>query len=240
MAHNVSSLSAIGHLRSAIPSQICPTNLPDTVPGLQPSSSYDRIKRLGDVVLAALLLVLGLPALVLVAVLIVAESGRPVLFKQTRIGRGCVPFEILKFRTLQPGVHDPGNPRCQVTRVGRVLRRWGLDELPQLWNVLRGEMSLVGPRPTLPEQVAAYGAFERRRLVVRPGLTGWAQIHGRNVLNWPERIRLDVWYVEHVSFWLDARILLRTPKILWTGTGLYGAGGQNPGFPAKGSTPAES
>ncbi len=233
MAHIVSSLSAIGHLRSAIPSQICLTNLPDTVPGLQPSSSYDRIKRLGDVVLAALLLVLGLPALVLVAVLIVAESGRPVLFKQTRIGRGCVPFEILKFRTLQPGVHDPGNPRCQVTRVGRVLRRWGLDELPQLWNVLRGEMSLVGPRPTLPEQMAAYGAFERRRLVVRPGLTGWAQIHGRNALSWPERIRLDVWYVDHVSFGLDLRILLRTPYLLISGRGLYGTDGRNPDFASE-------
>jgi len=201
------------------------------VPGLH--SSYDRIKRLGDVVLAALLLVLGLPALVLVAVLIVAENGRPVFFRQTRIGRGSVPFEILKFRTLRPGAHDPGNPRYRVTRLGRVLRRWGLDELPQLWNVLRGEMSLVGPRPTLPEQVAAYGAFERRRLAVRPGLTGWAQIHGRNVLSWPERIRLDVWYVEHASFRLDTRILLRTPLLLWTGAGLYGADGRNPGFASE-------
>ena len=227
------------------------------VPGPQPSSSYDRIKRLGDVTLAALLLVLGLPVLMLVAVLIVAESGRPVLFKQTRIGRGGLRFEILKFRTLRAGAHDPGNPRYCVTRFGRVLRRWGLDELPQLWNVLRGQMSLVGPRPTLPEQVAAYGAFERRRLDVRPGLTGWAdferrrldvrpgltgwaQIHGRNALDWPARIRLDLWYVDHVSFWLDVRILLRTPKILWTGAGLYGADGQNPGFPANGSSPAES
>ena len=210
------------------------------VPGPQPSSSYDRIKRLGDVTLAALLLVLGLPVLMLVAVLIVGESGRPVLFKQTRIGRGGLRFEILKFRTLRASVHDPDNPRLCVTRFGRVLRRWGLDELPQLWNVLRGQMSLVGPRPTLPEQVAAYGAFERRRLAVRPGLTGWAQIHGRNALDWPARIRLDLWYVDHMSFWLDVRILLRTPKILWTGAGLYGADGQNPGFPAKGSAPAES
>ena len=204
------------------------------MPGLH--SSYDRIKRLGDVVLAALLLVLGLPALVLVAVLIVAENGRPVFFRQTRIGRGSVPFEILKFRTLRPGAHDPGNPRYRVTRLGRVLRRWGLDELPQLWNVLRGEMSLVGPRPTLPEQVAAYGAFERRRLTVRPGLTGWAQIHGRNVLSWPERIRLDVWYVEHASFRLDTRILLRTPLLLWTGAGRPG----NDGGPqtARGRSPA--
>ena len=214
--------------------------MPDTVPGLQPSSSYDRIKRLGDVTLAALLLVFGLPVLMLVAVLIVAESGRPVLFKQTRIGRGGIRFEILKFRTLRAGAHDPGNPLYCVTRFGRVLRRWGLDELPQLWNVLRGQMSLVGPRPTLPEQVAAYGAFERRRLAVRPGLTGWAQIPGRNALDWPARIRLDLWYVDHMSFWLDVRILLRTPKILWTGAGLYGADGQNPGFPAKGSAPAES
>ena len=200
------------------------------MPGLQPSSSYNRIKRLGDVVLAALLLGLGLPALVLVAVFIVAESGWPVLFRQTRIGREGAPFEILKFRTLRPGAHDPDNPRDRVTRLGRVLRRWGLDELPQLWNVLRGEMSLVGPRPTLPEQVAAYGAFERRRLSVRPGLTGWAQIHGRNGLSWPERIRLDIWYVEHASFRLDTRILLRTPLLLWTGAGLYGADGRNPGF----------
>ena len=199
------------------------------MPGLH--SSYDRIKRLGDVVLAALLLVLGLPALVLVAVLIVAENGRPVFFRQTRIGRGSVPFEILKFRTLRPGAHDPGNPRLCVTRFGRVLRRWGLDELPQLWNVLRGQMSLVGPRPTLPEQVAAYGAFERRRLVVRPGLTGWAQIHGRNVLSWPERIRLDVWYVEHASFGLDVRILARTPSVLLSNRGVYGASGRNPDFP---------
>ncbi len=230
MAHNVSSLSAIGHLRSAIPSPICLTNLPDVVHGPQPSSSYDRIKRLGDVTLAALLLVLGLPVLMLVAVLIVAESGRPVLFKQTRIGRGGIRFEILKFRTLRAGAHDPSNPRYCVTRFGRVLRRWGLDELPQLWNVLRGEMSLVGPRPTLPEQVAAYGTFERRRLAVRPGLTGWAQIHGRNALSWPERIRLDVWYVDHVSFGLDLRILLGTPYLLFSGRGLSGTDGRNPGF----------
>lgn len=203
-------------------------------------SVYSRIKRLGDVAGAALLLVLSLPLLLLLALLIMAESGRPVLFRQTRIGRGGAPFVILKFRTLRMGAHKPGNPRSRVTRVGGVLRRWGLDELPQLWNVLRGEMSLVGPRPTLPRQVAAYGAFERRRLAVRPGLTGWAQIHGRNTLPWPERIRLDIWYIDHLSFWLDARILLRTPKILWTGDGLYGAGGQNPGFPNKRTSPAES
>lgn len=196
------------------------------------SSSYDRIKRLGDVTLAALLLVFCLPMMLFVATLILIESGRPVLFKQTRIGRGGQPFKIIKFRTLRPGLHDPSNPHTQVSRVGRVLRRWGLDELPQLWNVLRREMSIVGPRPTLPDQVAGYGAFERRRLAVRPGLTGWAQIHGRNALSWPERIRLDVWYAEHISFGLDLRILLRTPYVLISGRGLYGTDGRNPDFVA--------
>ena len=197
----------------------------------QPSSFYKGIKRLGDVVLAVLLLVLGLPGLLIIALFVVAESGRPVLYRQTRIGRGGVPFVIVKFRTLRRGRHDPSRPGRLVTRVGRVLRRWGLDELLQLWNILRGEMSLVGPRPMLPGQVAAFGAFERRRLAVRPGLTGWAQIHGRNALPWPERIRLDVWYVEHCSPWLDAYILLKTPFFLMTNKGVYGAGGRNPDFP---------
>lgn len=204
------------------------------------SSPYDWFKRVGDFVLATVLLVLSLPLMLLVAVLILVESGRPVLFRQTRIGHRGRRFEMIKFRTLRPGMHDPEAPHRHATRIGQVLRRWSLDEWPQLWHVVRGEMSLVGPRPTLPEQVAAYGAFERRRLEVRPGLTGWAQIHGRNALSWPERIGLDVWYVDHVSFGLDARILLSTPRLLWTGAGLYGAEGRNPGFPPDRSAPAES
>ncbi len=198
-----------------------------------PSSLYSGFKRLGDVVLAALTLVLGLPALMLIAALIVAESGRPVFYRQKRVGRGGVPFVIVKFRTLRRGRHDPANPGRLVTRVGRVLRRFGLDELPQLWNILRGEMSLVGPRPMLPHQVATLDAFERQRLAVRPGITGWAQIHGRNALPWPERIRLDVWYVEHCSPWLDAYILLKTPFFLMAGKGVYGTGGKNPDFPRR-------
>ena len=199
----------------------------------QPSTVYSRFKRLIDVVGAALLLVLGLPGLLLLAVMIAVESGRPVFFRQTRIGRGGVAFEILKFRSLAPIPHDPGNPAGHVTRVGRLMRRWGLDELPQLWNIVRGEMSLVGPRPMLPEQVDAFGAFERQRLAVRPGLTGWAQIHGRNALSWPERIRLDVWYVEHRSLRLDVYILLKTPLVLLAGEGVYGTDGRNPDFPPR-------
>lgn len=183
--------------------------------------------------MAALLLVLGLPLLLLVAALIVAESGRPVLFRQTRIGYRGRPFDVIKFRTLHKGAHDPAAPRDRATWVGRALRRWSLDEWPQLWNVVRGEMSLVGPRPTLPDQVAAYGAFERRRLEVRPGLTGWAQIHGRNALSWPERIALDVWYVDHASLGLDLRILARTPGVLLSGRGVYGADDRNPDFPKR-------
>ncbi len=198
-----------------------------------PSPLYSGFKRLVDVVLATLTLVLGLPVLLLIAVLIVAESGRPVFFRQKRIGRGGVPFMIVKFRSLRLGRHDSALPGRLVTRVGRVLRRWGLDELPQLWNILRGEMSLVGPRPMLPAQVAAFDAYERRRLAVRPGITGWAQIHGRNALPWPERIRLDVWYIEHCSPWLDAYILLKTPFFLMAGKGVYGAGGKNPDFPRR-------
>ena len=194
----------------------------------RPSSGIS--KRLFDVIGAGLLLGLSTPFSLLVAGLILAESGPPVLFRQERSGLRGRPFEVLKFRTLHAGAHDVGDPLSRVTRVGRLLRRWGLDELPQLWNVLRGEMSLVGPRPTLPEQTARYELFERRRLDVRPGLTGWAQIHGRNALSWPERIRLDVWYVEHASLRLDLYILLRTPGTLFRGEGVYGKGGRNEDF----------
>ncbi|QXD14332.1 sugar transferase [Rhodocaloribacter litoris] len=197
----------------------------------RPPRAYTLVKRLLDVLGAALLLLLLAPVLVVVAWLIFLEDGSPVLFRQRRIGRHGRPFRLLKFRTLRRKRHDPTRPAEVVTHVGRFLRRWGVDELPQLWNVLRGEMSLVGPRPALPEQVARYGPFERQRLAVRPGLTGWAQIHGRNALPWPERIRLDVWYVTHQNLGLDLRILLRTPGLLLSGRGVYGPAGRNEDFP---------
>jgi lipopolysaccharide/colanic/teichoic acid biosynthesis glycosyltransferase len=187
-----------------------------------------RGKRMLDLAGAGLLLLLAAPLLAVAGAAVWLDGGRPVLFRQVRAGRHGRPFTLLKLRTLRQGPHDPADPGRHATRVGRILRRWSLDELPQLWNVLRGEMSLVGPRPALPEQVARYDDAQRRRLAVRPGLTGWAQIHGRNALSWPARIRLDVWYVEHRSLALDLQILLRTPGTILSGRGLYGLDGRNP------------
>jgi lipopolysaccharide/colanic/teichoic acid biosynthesis glycosyltransferase len=152
------------------------------------------------------------------------EDGGPVLYRQRRVGRRGDEFELLKLRTMVVGAEsqgagwavNEGDPR--ITRVGRVLRRLSLDELPQLWNVVRGEMSLIGPRPTLAYQVERYTPRQRRRLDVKPGITGWAQIHGRARLPWEDRIELDVWYVEHRSPWVDVKILLRTPLALFGGT----------------------
>lgn len=191
---------------------------------------YSRVKRALDL-LAAGVLLLGLsPLLGIIAVGIWLDDGRPILFHQTRVGRRGILFRLYKFRTL---THEPADPTCptaHTTRSGEVLRRWALDELPQLWNVLRGEMGLIGPRPTVPAHVKQYGPYERERLEVRPGLTGWAQIHGRNALSWAERIDLDVSYVQHRTLALDLRILLRTPLVLVRGVGVTGADGTNPSF----------
>jgi lipopolysaccharide/colanic/teichoic acid biosynthesis glycosyltransferase len=148
------------------------------------------------------------------------EDDGPVFFRQERVGQDARPFEVLKLRTMIVDAHtqgagyavDKGDSR--ITRIGHLLRKTSIDELPQLWNVLRGEMSLVGPRPTLAYQVERYTDRQRRRLEVKPGLTGWAQVNGRASLSWPERIELDVWYVEHRSLALDLRILLRTVSVL--------------------------
>jgi lipopolysaccharide/colanic/teichoic acid biosynthesis glycosyltransferase len=177
-----------------------------------------------DVTGAALGLALAGPFLGLAALATKLEDGGPVLYRQRRVGLGGREFDLLKLRTMVVGAEhqgagwavDRGDPR--ITRVGRVLRRLSLDELPQLWNVLEGHMSLIGPRPTLAYQVERYTPHQRRRLEVRPGLTGWAQIHGRAALSWDERIDLDVWYVENRSAWVDLRILLRTPGALFSGT----------------------
>jgi lipopolysaccharide/colanic/teichoic acid biosynthesis glycosyltransferase len=181
------------------------------------------LNRALDVALASAGLALTSPLLGLAALAIKLEDGGPVLYRQARVGQGGADFELLKLRTMVVGAEregagpavDRGDPR--ITRVGRVLRRLSIDELPQLWNVIRGEMSIVGPRPTLRYQVERYSERQRRRLEVKPGLTGWAQIHGRAALPWAERIELDVWYVEHRSAALDARILLRTPRALLGG-----------------------
>jgi lipopolysaccharide/colanic/teichoic acid biosynthesis glycosyltransferase len=189
------------------------------------------MNRAFDVLVAGAGLVAAGPVLGLAALAIKVEGGGPVLYRQQRVGRDGADFELLKLRTMVPGAEtqgagwavDRGDPR--ITRVGRVLRRTSVDELPQLWNVLRGDMSVIGPRPTLRYQVERYTERQRQRLSVLPGLTGWAQIHGRAELSWDERIELDVWYVEHRSVLVDLRILLRTPLALFGGTYKGATGG---------------
>ncbi len=180
-----------------------------------------------DAVLAALALAVTAPVLAVAAILIRLESRGPVVFRQRRVGLDGRPFDLWKLRTMVSGAEAmgagiyvlEGDPR--ITRAGRLLRRFSLDELPNLVNVLRGEMAMVGPRPTVREQVDRYTDRQRRRLEVKPGITGWAQVHGRASLPWPERIELDVWYVDNRSLRLDLRILLRTARLLVTGRGLY-------------------
>ena len=179
------------------------------------------VKRVVDRVAAALLLVLFSPLLAAIALWVVLEGGRPAVLAQERAGKDGRSFRMLKYRTLVQNAlelapqltDDPfgvieNDPR--ITRPGRFLRRTGLDELPQLWNVLRGEMSLVGPRPDLVEQVANYTDHDRRRLTVEPGITGWSQVNGRETIGWPERIEQDLWYLDHWSLALDLKILWRT------------------------------
>ena len=189
------------------------------------------MNRVFDVVLAGTGLVLTSPVLGLAALATKLESGGPVFYRQTRVGKDGKDFEVLKLRSMVVGAEklgagfavDKGDAR--ITRVGRLLRRTSIDELPQLWNVLRGDMSVIGPRPTLRYQVEQYDAQQRRRLEIRPGLTGWAQVQGRASLPWAERIELDVWYVEHRSPRTDLEILLRTPLALFRGTYRGATGG---------------
>ncbi|HEX5532283.1 MAG TPA: sugar transferase [Actinomycetales bacterium] len=192
------------------------------------------MRRVADVVAAVVAgVVLLLPGL-LIALLIRLRLGSPVLFWQSRSGLDGAEFRICKFRTMRdeayPGEPDPD----RLPRLGRLLRTASLDEIPQIWNVLRGEMSVIGPRPTLPEQVRHYSERQRRRLTVRPGITGWAQVNGRNSLSWPERIELDLWYIEHRSLRLDLRILVLTVLRWLRPEGVTAEGGVNPGFPVPG------
>jgi len=202
---------------------------------------FSTAKRLFDLVGASLLLIGLSPLIGLVALAIWGTSGRPIFFTQVRAGRDGAPFRIVKFRTLETGPKDPTRPADHAIRLGRPLRRWALDELPQLWNVIRGDMSLVGPRPVPLSQVRRYGSYERIRLRTRPGITGWAQIHGRNALSWPERIEYDIQYVRTRSFGLDLYILFRTPGLLLAGTGVTGPDGYNPPpHPTDSTSPSSS
>ena len=185
------------------------------------------MRRLIDLLVSAFALALSAPVLALAAVAIRLESPGPAIYRQRRIGLRGHPFDALKLRTMVQGAEHIGAGLAvnaedsRITRVGAVLRRTSVDELPNLVNVLRGEMSLIGPRPTLPAQVDRYTERQRRRLEIKPGITGWAQVNGRASLPWSERIELDLWYVEHRSLLLDLRIIARTIGMVMRGQGLY-------------------
>jgi lipopolysaccharide/colanic/teichoic acid biosynthesis glycosyltransferase len=185
------------------------------------------VNRAFDVVIASCLLLIASPILLIAIVAIRLESKGSPIYRQRRVGLGGAPFEMLKLRTMVTGAEHIGaglavnEGDARITRVGAFLRRFSLDELPNLINVLRGELAIVGPRPTLQAQVDQYTDRQRRRLEVKPGITGWAQVNGRAALPWKERIELDVWYVDHRSLWLDIKILALTARMLVTGHGLY-------------------
>ena len=185
------------------------------------------MRRLIDIAVAASALVLTSPLLAAAVLAIRLESRGGAIYRQRRAGKDGVAFDVFKLRTMVDGAEHIGAGLAvnagdsRITRVGALLRRTSLDELPNLFNVLRGDMSLIGPRPTLPVQVAQYSARQRRRLAVKPGITGWAQVNGRASLPWPERIELDLYYIEHRSLALDLKILARTPAMVLGGGGLY-------------------
>ena len=185
------------------------------------------MKRILDLLLAAVGAVLSAPAIAILAVAIRLESPGHPIYRQTRVGKDGEEFQIYKLRTMVAGAESIGAGLAiqegddRITRLGAFVRRYSLDELPNLYNVLRGEMSIVGPRPTVPVQVQQYSERQRGRLSVKPGITGWAQVNGRASLPWDERIELDLWYVEHRSLALDLRILARSLRLVASGRGLY-------------------
>jgi lipopolysaccharide/colanic/teichoic acid biosynthesis glycosyltransferase len=185
------------------------------------------VTRIFDMIVASAALLVSSPLLLAAMVAIRIESPGSPIYRQRRIGRHGEPFEMLKLRTMVTGAEHIGAGMAvnfgdsRITRVGAILRRFSIDELPNLVNVLRGEMSIVGPRPTIQAQVEQYTELQRRRLEVKPGITGWAQINGRATLPWHVRIELDIWYVDHRTLRLDAAILLKTFRLLVSGEGLY-------------------
>ncbi|MBX9468086.1 MAG: sugar transferase [Rhizobium sp.] len=185
------------------------------------------MKRIIDILGASLGFLLLSPVLAIVAYKIRREMGSPVMFRQTRPGRHGIPFQMIKFRTMHDAIDADGRPLPdaeRLTKLGRFLRCSSLDELPELWNVLKGEMSLVGPRPLLMEYLPLYSPEQARRHEVRPGVTGWAQINGRNAISWDEKFALDVWYVDNRSIWLDLKIILFTVRNVIKRDGISAAG----------------
>ncbi|MDR7029007.1 sugar transferase [Rhizobium rosettiformans] len=185
------------------------------------------IKRIVDIIGSAAGLLILSPVFLVVSVLIWVRMGQPILFVQTRPGLGAKPFRMVKFRTMRNAYDRQGNPLSdaeRLTKLGKVLRSTSLDELPELWNVLKGEMSLVGPRPLLMEYLPLYSPIQASRHNVRPGITGWAQIHGRNAISWDEKLALDAWYVENHNLKLDFAILLNTVAKVIKRDGISAAG----------------
>ena len=185
------------------------------------------MKRALDVVVAAIALVLLSPISICVSLAILTTMGAPVLFRQKRPGLNGAPFEMLKFRSMQNANDAKGQPlsdELRLTKLGKFLRSSSLDELPELWNVLVGDMSLVGPRPLLMRYLPLYSAEQAKRHNLKPGITGWAQINGRNALSWEEKFKMDVWYVEHQSFFLDLKILIKTLGVVFARRDISGAG----------------
>lgn len=189
------------------------------------------MRRLIDVVVALVAALLVAPVLAVIAMVIMIHMRRPVLYRQERAGLNGRVFRLIKFRTMRPPCFHGEGDGPRTSAFGRFLRSSSLDELPQLWNIVRGEMSLIGPRPALPLQVEHYSPHQRGRLVVLPGLSGWAQVNGRNSITWPQRIELDLWYIAHRSLALDMQILLRTAARVLKPSGVRGEDGINPGFP---------
>jgi lipopolysaccharide/colanic/teichoic acid biosynthesis glycosyltransferase len=191
------------------------------------------LKRIIDVVGSGIGLIILFPIFVIIGILIKINSKGPVFFVQARVGKDGKIFKAYKLRTMVDNAEKIGlrykikKDDERITRIGKYLR-WGIDELPQLINVFKGEMSIVGPRPALPHQVERYSMQERRRLEVKPGITGWALVNGRNKLSWPERIKLDIWYIDNWSLWLDLKILFNTVwVVIFTREGVYGKDGIN-------------
>lgn len=209
----------------------------------QPRARLELLKRLLDLLIALPGTLLSAPMVALLALAIRLESPGPPIYTQTRVGKDGRLFSIYKLRTMVRGAEFIGAGLAiqegdeRITRVGDWLRRYSLDELPNLWNVLRGEMSVIGPRPTIPVQVSQYTERQMGRLKVKPGITGWAQVNGRAALPWAERIELDLWYVEHQSLALDLRILARTVRLVGSGQGLYK--GETGGWHGPAGAPAE-
>jgi sugar transferase EpsL len=183
------------------------------------------MKRLLDIILALILLILGFPLLTFIAVFIFLEDGFPIFFRQTRPGYFEKPFTIIKFRTMKNDVNmNVSNDSKRITKLGKFLRKTSLDELPEIWNVLKGEMSFVGPRPLLLEYLDLYSKQQRIRHSVKPGITGWAQVNGRNNIDWDEKLALDIWYVENKGPFLDFKIMLLTILRVFQGTGVSKTG----------------